>query len=55
MEAYAGNKNKAKECYLKAKYKLDKGDSSTYNSETNASYPGMSSSELDNKIEEVSK
>lgn len=54
MEFYAGNKGKAKEYYLKAKYRMDKGDASTYNND-NVSYPGMSRSELDNKIEESSK
>lgn len=50
MEAYAGNKEKARECYLKAKYRLDiLKDYSNMDGE-NKAYQGMSRAEIEDKI-----
>lgn len=50
MEEYAGNKAKAKEYYLKAKYCMDVlKDTSNLNAD-NKPYPGMSRIDLDDKI-----
>ncbi len=55
MEAYAGNKAKAREWYLKAIYKMDVLKDCSHLNGDNKPYPGMSRAELNNKIEEVSK
>ena len=50
MEEYAGNKSKAKEYYLKAKYCMDALKDTSFLNADNKPYPGMSKTNLDDKI-----
>lgn len=54
MEKYAGNKEKARELYLKVKYRIDVLKEKNYNSDGKV-IPGLSTTDLNNKIEELSK
>ena len=54
MEKYAGNKEKARELYLKVKYRIDILKEKNYNSDGKV-IPGLSTTDLNNKIEELSK
>jgi len=50
MEEYVGNKVKAKEYYLKAKYCMDVLKDTSFLNADNKPYPGMSRVNLDDKI-----
>lgn len=54
MEKYAGNKEKAKELYLKAKYRIEVLKEKNYNPDGKV-IPGLSIGDINNKIDEVSK
>lgn len=54
MEKYAGNKEKAKELYLKAKYRIEVLNEKNYGSDGKV-IPGLSMGYINNKIDEVSK
>lgn len=54
MEKYVGNKEKARELYLKIKYRIDVLKEKNYNADGKV-IPGLSTTDLNNKIEEVSK